>query len=423
MEYALFQKLVREGEKGTVDFKIDAHVFATGAVADRGELAKDICSLANNGSRKSYILIGVSDDGRHFKSFSNAKLTDDALQDFCKNAIHPPPRVKFTLAEWAATKAAHAGKRFGIIEVGPHPKTAFRLSKDFMDYSNKACYRKNEVWIRRGATCDLATPEEIAGLLRKPGTDPTIHLPNNVIYQRLPVTDQREQVLSDLAAALYDLGGSLADGDAALPLQKRQHVWRVAVVSELNSQRDLFELFRDVWEYQHGVLVISLGTVGKSSIPQAADVSTKEAWGYYVRLNLALRYFLQRLEILDRGVRGMAPFSVPLVVLSSVRDSQTLRTRLIDAVDFLNQHAAELSVLQASRKALNTNLQKLLETGWLELVEYVYDGDERKLRKGEFLSRDGHREAIYRASWPGDMVRNVGRILSLSGAKVPKRKR
>src|SRR5688572_7414914 len=134
MEYALFQKLVREGEKDTVDFKIDAQVFATGTTADRGELAKDICSLANNGSRKSYMLIGVSDDGGNFKSFSNPKLTDDALQDFCKNAIHPPPRVKFTLTEWPSAKGAHVGKRFGIIEVGPHAKTAFRLSKDFMDY-------------------------------------------------------------------------------------------------------------------------------------------------------------------------------------------------------------------------------------------------------------------------------------------------
>jgi hypothetical protein len=35
---------------------------------------------------------------------------------------------------------------------------------------------------------------------RKGGTDPAVQLPNNVVDQRLPVSDQRAQVLGDLAA-------------------------------------------------------------------------------------------------------------------------------------------------------------------------------------------------------------------------------
>jgi hypothetical protein len=40
------------------------------------------------------------------------------------------------------------------------------LYRDFIDYRQKTCYRRNEVWIRRGAISDLATPEEIVRLAR-----------------------------------------------------------------------------------------------------------------------------------------------------------------------------------------------------------------------------------------------------------------
>jgi hypothetical protein len=165
MNYFEFLRLVQGGEKPTVDFKVRSDVFAQTGIDAKAELAKDICAMANNGNVSSYIVIGVSDDRKTFHSVTNQKLTDDNLQDFCKKAIHPPPKLKLSRKNWRKASSDHRGKEFVIIQIGPQPRQIFRLAQDFIDYNRNVCYRRNEVWIRRSATTDLATPEEIARIL------------------------------------------------------------------------------------------------------------------------------------------------------------------------------------------------------------------------------------------------------------------
>jgi hypothetical protein len=157
-----------------VDFKIEQKVFgARSTFKDKAELAKDICALSNNWL-KSYLLIGVSNDGKNFKSNQNIGLTDDNLQRFCRDAINPSPIVQLQSLTWQTSNSNHRNKEFVVIQVGPHaPGTVFRLSKDFIDWPSQVYYRKNEVWIRRGATSDLASPEEIVGLSQKQKFDTT----------------------------------------------------------------------------------------------------------------------------------------------------------------------------------------------------------------------------------------------------------
>jgi len=164
MDYTKFCHLVRAGEQAHIDRKIECHAFSGNSVAPNGELAKDICAMANQGYQACYLLVGVSNDGKQFKSVANPKLADDALQDFSKKAIYPPPKVKLTWETWPKAAPEHAGKQFVVIQIGPQKRQAFHLAQDFIDYPNKVCYRRNEVWIRRGATSDLATPEEICRL-------------------------------------------------------------------------------------------------------------------------------------------------------------------------------------------------------------------------------------------------------------------
>jgi predicted HTH transcriptional regulator len=164
LDYQRFRTLLQEGEKAHVDFKIRCDAFATPNIGVRGELAKDICAMANNGNRASFIIIGVSDDATCFRSVDNNKLTDDNLQDFCKKALYPPPTVRLHWRNWKHALPAHRDKDFVVIQIGPNKRQAFRLAQDFVEYSQKACYRRNEVWIRRNATSDLATPEEIVRL-------------------------------------------------------------------------------------------------------------------------------------------------------------------------------------------------------------------------------------------------------------------
>ena len=95
MDYKKFCALIKADERDTVDFKIQCDAFlstAKGKVA-KAELAKDICAMANNGNVASYLIVGVSDDGKNCVSVTNSKLTSDNLQSFCKTAVHPPPTV------------------------------------------------------------------------------------------------------------------------------------------------------------------------------------------------------------------------------------------------------------------------------------------------------------------------------------------
>ena len=105
------------------------------------------------------------DDKKTFHSVTNQKLTDDNVQDFCKKVIHPPPKIKLSRKNWRKASDDHRAKEFVIIQIGPQPRQIFRLAQDFIDYKRNICYRRNEIWIRRGATTDLATPEEMARIL------------------------------------------------------------------------------------------------------------------------------------------------------------------------------------------------------------------------------------------------------------------
>jgi hypothetical protein len=160
MDYKKFLQLLERGESATVDYKRECHAFTQKGVSARGELAKDICAMANNGNVASYLVIGVGDD-RKPKSVENRNLTDDNLQSFTKSAIFPPPKVKLRWESWTKVKPEHNAVKFVVIQVGPNPRQVFRLAQDFVESSSGLCLRRNEVWIRRGATSDLATPEEI----------------------------------------------------------------------------------------------------------------------------------------------------------------------------------------------------------------------------------------------------------------------
>lgn len=207
MNYSKFKLLLQGGEKANVDFKIQCDAFASRKLAPKAELAKGICAMANNGNMASYIVIGVSNDRMHCKSVSNPNLNDDNLQDFCKKAIFPPPKIKVHRELWKRVPSAHSGKEFVIIQVGPQPRQVFRLARDFIDYKEHLCYRRNEVWIRRNATTDLATPEEIVRLASgQPLQSDDQTQADREAFSRMSQSEQRAQVSAETDRSLQSLG-------------------------------------------------------------------------------------------------------------------------------------------------------------------------------------------------------------------------
>jgi len=198
MDYTTFLRLLAANgkESRTFDRKEMCHAFqsrgADGTRRDttgaKGELAKDICAMANNGDT-SYLMIGISDDGTRFTSVANENLTDENLQTFCKEAITPPVRLTGHRSRWPEATGDHAGKTFVIIEIGPHPRDhIFRLQRNYIVWGEKVCYRRNEVWVRRGETSDLASPEEIVERMGREGR-PELSV-------RLAVADQDVQAVT-----------------------------------------------------------------------------------------------------------------------------------------------------------------------------------------------------------------------------------
>src|SRR5215469_12817598 len=175
------------------------------------EIAKDICAMANNGGRASYLLIGVSDKGDHLKPVTNTELTDDNIQTFCKEAIAPPPKVG--LHEFLRENSSGAAKeKFLAVQVGPNPRHAYRLSRDFIDIKNsnekkRFFFRRNEVWIRRGATSDLATPEELVRLAhghRAPKIED--NSPDVIDFSRLEKSEQLSAMLMEAETFFREIG-------------------------------------------------------------------------------------------------------------------------------------------------------------------------------------------------------------------------
>lgn len=205
MNYAKFKRLVSASENARVDFKIDCQAFASKHMTPKAELAKDICAMANNGNVSSYLIIGVSDDHLKFTSVRNSKLTDDNLQAFIKRAIFPPPKITLFRRKWQSADAKHRNKQFVVIQIGPQARKVFRLAQDFVSRSENVCHRRNEVWIRRGATSDLATPEETSLLVRGPPLDSPDNPYPNVQYSRVLRSDQHRFVANDAQNASVSL--------------------------------------------------------------------------------------------------------------------------------------------------------------------------------------------------------------------------
>jgi hypothetical protein len=117
---------------------------------------------------------------------------------------------------------------------------------------------------------------------------------------------------------------------------------------------------------------------------------------------------------LKYGIRPLQPFSLPIVALANVKDSQGLRDKFIDALRLINEHPRELDEMKASRVIVNRNLQTLLTYGWKEHIETTYGDRVRRLKKHEFVEGDDYRKEIYSAMWRKWEVDHAKRVLVAS---------
>ena len=433
MTYSEFCKLLERGETDRIEYKIQCNAFESGnanSESAKAELAKDICALANNGNVASYLVIGVADDGKGYKSLSNAYLTSDNLHSFCKTAIFPALNMRVHDCTWQNAPLPHRGKRFVVVQIGPNATHAYRLNRDFIDLNNpdakrRYCLRRNEVWIRRGATTDLGTPEEVARLLRGKSAVAPLQLEGDTHYSKFPVASQLSHLEADLRRCVAELGGKIFSmGDSGLrvsfPIRGKSFVWRCITSRDLKKAGGLSILLSETWLYEHGVLVLLLDGVSERAFPSNPTVHFRESgWGFFTVVNVSGRYSFGRLKEL---VPLNFP-SVPLCVLtlSNLNSTGALRRSLTRLVEFANTDDESFLHLLQSRIQTISGLKRCLRQGWLR-GEARFSWRRGKLRAGEFKT----------PRYPGVIVKRDKRsflrsaatkLLALSAAEKSKRQK
>jgi schlafen family protein len=368
VDQAFLNTVIADGESATVDFKIECHAFA-GSDADKAELAKDICALANNGQRHSYLIIGVSDDGAHRKSVTNVKLTDDNLQTFVRDAVYPPPKLTLVDLSVRAQGRLVAHK---VIVVGKNARTAYRLARDFLYYREQKCFRKNEVWIRRGATSDLATPEEIARLVSgEEFSEPAGT--RGVLYSILTADERQRAILADIQCATEEFHVYGQELLAIFAVNDKPFAVRIAYVDTFLADVDLQTYSWRRWAFEHGVLFVTPGRVPPHYFgrprPSSRDrfsVVSRERWGYYALLPLpgsgtiAGEMPSHNDDARMRALKNGPPLTLPVFVIAGVSDSRELRMRVRALVEFANDPAVARQ-LDSTRTALRSALRGVIK--------------------------------------------------------------
>ncbi|MDB6068065.1 MAG: hypothetical protein JWR26_4273 [Pedosphaera sp.] len=449
MKYLDFLRLIEGGEKAHVDFKIQCDAFDSSSAnreAAKAELAKDICAMANNGTKTSYLVIGVSNDGKHFKSVSNASLTDDALQSFCKTAIMPPAKVKLHDCKWTSASQPHAEKRFIVIQIGPHPQNAYFLNQDFnglrvADPKERYFFKRHEVWIRRGATSDLAAPEEIANLLRRKPAVESIASENNVDYTRLPTEKQLPALLHDCTSCIEEIEGTIVglnplvsrtpkrlgafftEFRMMVPIRGKKFIFRCRLLSEMVARWELSSIVDCGWQGEHGFLLLVLGTASKSSFHYRPNRHFQDKkWGYFTNISLRPDSWSNVFDGIQKPRRKELPGStlegpkITVLTLPKLSSTDSLRSALTSLLEFLASDEAAFECLLHSRNQITTDLKRGLQVEWAKETGKLcrVDGEERKLKRGEFLI-PWYSEKIFRRTDKPSRRRIAKQILQLSG--------
>jgi hypothetical protein len=290
LDYQDFCRLLDNGATQNCIFKKECKAFS-GSLKDETELAKEIIALSNNETAVNYIIIGVSDDGS-CRSVDNRNLTDDNLQNFCKENIAPIPVVKLKQYTWQdATEDNHKNKIFVIIKVEAQARQCFRFNQEFINTKEQCFIRNGEVWVRHDTETYFATPEEIKKLFEKKLINKS---PHKINYANLPYAIALPYILDELEQLVTKAGGKIcSDTDPfivrggpsifhhiVIPMNGKPLLLRVVPVEKC-IERGQISTFSNVYlTFEHGILLISLGEVAETATDWSQS-NSKENWGWF----------------------------------------------------------------------------------------------------------------------------------------------
>jgi hypothetical protein len=150
MNHDLIERLLNESESSVLDFKESQYPFEKASDEQKSELLKDILAFCNAWRRSdAYIMIGVREvkGGRSIVTGIDVHIDEANIQQFVNTKTNKPLLFSCSVTEFE-------GKQLAIIKI-PIQERPVYLTKDF------GLLKKEMVYIRRGTSTAIASPDEI----------------------------------------------------------------------------------------------------------------------------------------------------------------------------------------------------------------------------------------------------------------------
>jgi len=221
----LLEQLLHEEEGTALDFKASQYPFSGADDRQKSELLKDILAFANSWRRSdAYILIGVREEhgGRSVVEGVTTHLADADLQQFVNTKVNRP--IAFCYAVHALE-----GKEIGVIRVDLQDRP-FYLKEDY------GKLQASLVYVRRGSSTAIATPDEIAKMGNAPvqmeAQQPELSLCFVEKESLLPIGDEASVSVMSLelpnASEIPDYNPSTGMLSIAFPLANKRYYMEFA---------------------------------------------------------------------------------------------------------------------------------------------------------------------------------------------------
>lgn len=149
------ENLLYESESDSLDFKEEQYKFISSTDEEKSEMIKDVLAFANSWKRSTgFILVGVKEHKGEPAEVVGIKqsLDDASIQQFIQSKINRP--ITFSYKENLI-----GNKKIGVFEIPEQERPLYLLKK----YGK---LEANLVYIRRGSSTAIASPEEIAKMGR-----------------------------------------------------------------------------------------------------------------------------------------------------------------------------------------------------------------------------------------------------------------
>jgi hypothetical protein len=269
--------------------------------------------------------------------------------------------------------------------------------------------------MRRGATTDLATPEEILRLTRPQRARREEVASDIVRYARLPKRDQPQAMRRDLEDCLQEVGGSVHGDHMVVPIRGRRCILRYSMWWQCTAESAVLYTMCRNWRYEHGALLLVDGRVSRSAVDAFAAVYFQEAWGHFASYPFGVSPFEPWSSL--RLPVNTTRTAIIAAALPHVGDSNRLRRSLLDLLDFLGTDDEAYEIVRSARAGMNANLRRWLRQGWLMATGRCYKPATEELGANEIF--DKRRGEVLRRERSAQQLESAQRVLDLSAGRVP----